>query len=113
MASSVHSVYPQLPPTYPAHAHSNSMNGSYSQAQLASFDGPNQSVASTPAPTPPPPRPASQQQMNYAMNGNHSHMMPPNHYGAYAEPNMFAQPQYQPSNQNPQIYTVRRPHIKL
>lgn len=81
------------------------MNGSFSQAQMGSFEAPSQS----PAPTPPPPRPGSQQQqqqMNYGMNGGH--MMPPNNYGSYPEPNMFAQPQhYQQSNPTPQIYTVR------
>lgn len=35
-------------------------------------------------------------------------MMPPNNYGgAYPEPNMFAQSQYHPNGQSPQIYTVR------
>lgn len=34
-------------------------------------------------------------------------MMPPNNYGGYHEPNMFAQPQqYQPNGQVPQIYTA-------
>ena len=33
-------------------------------------------------------------------------MMPPNHYGGYPEPNMFAQPQYQANGQSPQIYTA-------
>lgn len=109
MASSVHSVYPQLPPTYPSHAHSNSMNSSFSQPQMASFEAPNQSSVNTPAPTPPPPRPGSQQHMSYGMNGGHAQMMPPNNYGgAYPEPNMFAQPQYHSNGQSPQIYTVRR-----
>lgn len=111
MASSIHSVYPQLPPTYPSHGHSNSMNGSFTQSHIASFDASNQSVASTPAQTPPPPRPGSQQQMSFSMNGGHGPMMPPNPYGGYPEPNMFAQPQYQQppaqgQSQSPQIYTV-------
>ncbi|KAK5101665.1 transcriptional regulator swi6 [Lithohypha guttulata] len=104
MASSVQSVYPQ-PPGYPSHAHSNSLHGSFSQSQIGSFDTLNQSVASTPAPTPPPPRPSSQQQMAFSINGSHTQMMPPNHYGAYPEPNMFAQSQYQ-INGSPQIYTA-------
>jgi hypothetical protein len=77
---------------------------------MASFEAPNQSSIGTPAPTPSAPRPGSQQQMSYGMNGGHAQMMPPNNYGApYPEPNMFAQSQYHPNGQSPQIYTVRSP----
>lgn len=101
----VQSVYPQIPPPYPAH--NSQINGAYSQATLGSFDG-SQSVHSTPAPTPPPPRPGSQQQMNYGMNGGHSQngMMPPNNYGGYPDPAMYNQPQYYGNGIKPQIYVV-------
>lgn len=107
MASGVHSVYPQIPPAYSSHTHSNSMNGSFSQSQLGSFDATNPPVATTPAPTPPPPRPSSQQQMSFSMNGGHGPMLPPNQFAPYPDPNMYGQPQYYGNGQKPQIYTVR------
>jgi hypothetical protein len=110
-------VYPQPPPNFPHHGHSASMNNSFSQPPLGSFEA--QSVASTPAQTPPPPRPVSQHQLNYGMNGTNG-MMPPSNYGGYPDPNSGyapAQPQHHPTPQTqpdffpggakPQIYTVR------
>lgn len=104
MASGVQSVYPQVPPSYPSHAHSHSMNGSFSQQQIESLQAHNQGVAQSPAQTPQSQRPGSRQQMGYPPNSG-TPMMPPNQYGAYPEPNMYAQSQYQTIG-TPQIYTA-------
>lgn len=117
MASTIHApVYPPPPaPSYAQHGHSASMNGSFSQPPMASFDG-SQSVASTPAPTPPPPRPSSQQQMMYGMNGgpHPSGALQRNSFGsAYPDPPGYPPPPYYTNNLKPQIYTVRYTRASL
>lgn len=107
-------VYPQ-PPSFPQHAHSNSLNNSFPQAPpLGTYEA--QSVAAA-APTPPQPRPGSQHQqhpqMVYNMNGGppimngNPMMQAPSPFTGYAEQSAFAQPNFHGSGvKPPQIYTA-------
>ncbi len=116
MASTVQTpVYTQPPTSFARHQLSSSMNGSFSQPALHSFDS-NGSVALTPSATPPP-RPTPQQQMSFNMSG-----APPMNgsvpkggtFGGYGEINGHTQPpSYYGQDAKPQIYTVSKiaPHL--
>lgn len=122
MASTVQTpVCTHPPPSFARHEHSSSINGSFSQPAVHSFDS-SRSVALTPSATPPPPRPTpQQQQMSFNINGG-----PPMNgmisrggsFGAYGEIDGQQQQQQQQASQQyehtakPQIYTVSKDQHK-
>lgn len=101
-------VYTQPPPSLPRHNHTSSLNNSFSQSAVHSFDS-SRSVPLTVSATPPP-RPPPQSQMSFNMSGNMAGPVPKsNSFSGYGDLNGNPQPSsfYTPDNK-PQIYTVSR-----
>ncbi|KAK5047864.1 hypothetical protein LTR84_006052 [Exophiala bonariae] len=108
-------MFPQ-PPSFPQHAHSNSLNNSFQQAPpLGTYEA--QSIPPNIAPTPPLPRPGSQHQqqpqMVYSINGGapmtngNPMMQAPNPYAGYPDQHAYAQPNFHSNAvKPPQIYTA-------
>jgi hypothetical protein len=113
MASTVQTpVYTHPPPSFSRNEHSSSMNSSFAQSALHSFDS-SQSVALTPSATPPPratPQATSQPQMSFNMSGSSTMngLVPKGgSFGGYGEVNGHSQPvAYYGHDAKHRIYTV-------